>query len=297
MCGVFMVASMTGFGRGKASREDFNITVEIKSVNHRYFEYSSRMPRAFQFLDEVLKGLCQQRISRGKVEVSVQYEDTSSKSIELSVNSAYADAYISALHKFAKDYKLKDDIKTSSIVGNPEIFTVKKRDLDEEAVKSALIEASELALDNFVAARAAEGERLVNDVKSRADYILTQVAFVEERSPQTVRDYREKIEQKIKELIGDVQIDEQRLLTETAIFADKIAVAEETVRLRSHIGSLCSMLDEGGVVGRKLDFIVQEMNRETNTIGSKCQDMEITKVVVDIKSEIEKIREQIQNIE
>ncbi len=292
-----MVTSMTGFGRGKVSEHDFNITVEIKSVNHRYFEYSSRMPRSFQFLDDILKSLCQQRISRGKIEVSVQYEDTSSKSIELAVNEAYADAYITALHKFAKDYKLKDDIKASSIIGNTEIFTVKKRDLDEELIKKTVTDATSIAIDNFIAARALEGERLVADIKGRAEYILSQVDFIEERSPQTVREYREKIETRMKELIGDVQIDEQRLLTETAIFADKIAVAEETVRLRSHIASLCSMLDDGGVIGRKLDFIVQEMNRETNTIGSKCQDMEITKVVVDIKSEIEKIREQIQNIE
>ena len=255
------------------------------------------MPRSFQFLDDILKTQCQQKISRGKVELNVQFEDTSSKSIELAVNDAYADAYIAALHKFAKDYKLKDDIKASSIVGNPEIFTVKKRDLDEELIKKAVTAATDEAIVNFVAARAVEGERLVNDVKGRAEYILSQVDFIEERSPQTIREYREKIETRMRELIGDVQIDEQRLITETAIFADKIAVAEETVRLRSHIASLCSMLDEGGVIGRKLDFIVQEMNRETNTIGSKCQDMEITKVVVEIKSEIEKIREQIQNIE
>lgn len=292
-----MVTSMTGFGRGKASEQDYNITVEIKSVNHRYFEFSSRIPRSFQFLDDTLKNLCQQRISRGKVELSVQFEDTSSKSIELAVNTAYADAYIAALHKFAKDYKLKDDIKASAIVGNTEIFTVKKRDLDEELIKSVVTEAATEAIDNFIASRALEGQRLVDDVKARADFIIKQIEFIEERSPQTVRDYREKIEARMRELIGDVQIDEQRLITETALFADKIAVAEETVRLRSHISSLCSMLDEGGVIGRKLDFIVQEMNRETNTIGSKCQDMEITKVVVEIKSEIEKIREQIQNIE
>ncbi len=292
-----MVTSMTGFGRGKASSADFNITVEIKSVNHRYFEYSSRMPRSFQFLDDTLKTLCSQRISRGKVEVSVQYEDISSKSIELAVNEAYADAYISALHKFAKDYKLKDDIKASSIIGNTEIFTVKKRDLDEAAVKSAVVEAATEAIDNFVAARAVEGNRLVDDVKSRVDFILGKVEFIENRSPETVREYRQKIEQKIKELIGDVHIDEQRLLTETAIYADKVAVAEETVRLRSHIASLCELLDNGGVIGKNLDFFVQEMNRETNTIGSKAQDVDITKCVVDIKSAIEKIREQIQNIE
>lgn len=292
-----MVTSMTGFGRGKACEQEFNITVEIKSVNHRYFEYSSRMPRSFQFLDDMLKSMCQQKIARGKVELNVQFEDLSSNSIELSVNTAYADAYISALHKFAKEYKLKDDIKASSIVGNSEIFTVRKRDLNEEVIKSAVTVATNEALNNFVSARALEGERLVNDIKGRANYILTQVDFIEERSPQTVKEYREKLETRMRELIADVQIDEARLITETAIFADKIAVAEETVRLRSHIDSLCSMLDEGGVVGRKLDFLVQEINRETNTIGSKCQDMEITKVVVDIKSEIEKIREQIQNIE
>jgi len=292
-----MVTSMTGFGRGKMTEQDFNITVEIKSVNHRYFEYSSRMPRSLQFLDDTLKTLCQQKISRGKVEINIQFEDTSSKSIELAVNTAYADAYIAALHRFAKDYKLKDDIKASSIVGNSEIFTVRKRDIDEELIKSAVVTATTEAINNFIAARALEGERLVADVKSRAEYILNQVDFIEERSPQTVREYREKIETRMRELIGDIQIDEARLITETAIFADKIAVAEETVRLRSHIATLCSMLDEGGVIGRKLDFVVQEMNRETNTIGSKCQDMEITRVVVDIKSEIEKIREQIQNIE
>lgn len=297
MRGDFMVTSMTGFGRGKVTEQDFNITVEIKSVNHRYFEYSSRMPRSFQFLDDSLKTLCAQKISRGKVELNVQFEDTSLKSIELAVNTAYADAYILALHKFAKDYKLKDDIKASSIVGNTDIFTVKKRDIDEELIKQAVTTATIEAIDNFIASRAVEGERLVSDVKSRAEYILSQVDFVERRSPQTVKEYRQKIEERMRELIGDIQIDEQRLITETAIFADKIAVAEETVRLRSHINSLCTLLDEGGVIGRKLDFIVQEMNRETNTIGSKCQDMEITKVVVEIKSEIEKIREQIQNIE
>ena len=294
---IITVSSMTGFGRGKASGDDFNITVEIKAVNHRYFEYSSRIPRAFQFLDDSLKALCQQKISRGKVELSVQIEDVSSNSVELSLNDTYAGAYIMALRKLAKKYRLKDDLKASSFVGDTEIFNVKKRDLDEEVVKAIAIMATTEAVDSFIKARAVEGERLVCDVKGRAEYILKQVDFVEARSPETVREYREKIEQKIKELIGDVQIDEQRLLTETAIYADKIAVAEETVRLRSHIASLCALLDEGGVIGRKLDFIVQEMNRETNTIGSKSQDIEINKVVVEIKSEIEKIREQIQNIE
>lgn len=292
-----MVKSMTGFGRGKVTSDGFNVTVEIKSVNHRYFEYSSRMPRSFQFLDDGLKALCQEKISRGKVELSVQFEDVSSDAVYLEVDENYAKSYITALRTLAKKYKLKDDLKLSSLVGNNEIFTVKKHTVDEDLIKKVVSDATVEALDGFINARAIEGSRLADDVISRTELILNRVEFIESRSPETVREYREKIEQKIKELIGEVQVDEQRLLTETAIYADKIAVAEETVRLRSHISSLCAMLKEGGVIGRKLDFIVQEMNREANTIGSKSQDIEINKSVVEIKSEIEKIREQIQNIE
>ena len=292
-----MVTSMTGFGRGKVSEQDFDITVEIKSVNHRYFEYSSRMPRAYQFIDEKIKSLLSSRISRGKVEVSVLIEDTADNSLSLAINRTYADAYVKALHNLAKEYKLKDDLKVSALVGNSDIFTVKRREVEDEVISALVLKCTEIALDNFIAMRAVEGERLVADVKGRSEQILNWVSVIEERSPKTVREHREKIEAKIRELIGDVQIDEQRLLTETAIFADKIAVAEETVRLRSHIASLNSMFENGGAIGRKLDFIVQEMNRETNTIGSKAQDIEINRIVVDIKSEIEKIREQIQNIE
>ena len=292
-----MVTSMTGFGRGKVSEQDFDITVEIKSVNHRYFEYSSRMPRAYQFIDEKIKSLLSSRISRGKVEVSVLIEDTADNSLSLAINRTYADAYVKALHNLAKEYKLKDDLKVSALVGNSDIFTVKRREVEDAVISALVLKCTEIALDNFIAMRAVEGERLVADVKGRSEQILNWVSVIEERSPKTVREHREKIEAKIRELIGDVQIDEQRLLTETAIFADKIAVAEETVRLRSHIASLNSMFDNGGAIGRKLDFIVQEMNRETNTIGSKAQDIEINRIVVDIKSEIEKIREQIQNIE
>ncbi len=292
-----MVTSMTGFGRAKLLESDFEITVEIKSVNHRYFEFSSRLPRAYQFLDDKLKSFCQQKIARGKVELSVLINDLSGNSIELELNKTYADAYIKALNKLSKQYKLKNDIKASSLVGNQDLFSVKKKDIDEELILALVLKTAEQAVENFVAMRAVEGERLVADIKSRADYILKQVEFIEERSPETVKEYRERIEQKIKELLSDAQIDEQRLLTETAIFADKVAVAEETVRLRSHIDSLLSLLSNGGAIGRKLDFIVQEMNRETNTIGSKAQDIDIAHTVVDIKSEIEKIREQVQNIE
>ena len=288
---------MTGFGRAKQTVSDLDITVEIKSVNHRYFEFSSRLPRAYQFLDEKLKSFYQQRVSRGKVEVSVMIEDRSENAIELEVNEQYADAYIKALRAIGERYALADDITVSSLIGNNEIFTARRHEMDDEVLTAAVMQVADEAVANFIAMRATEGERLVKDVTERTQTILKCVEFIESRSPETVREYRERIEQKIRELIGDVQVDEQRLLTETAIFADKIAVAEETVRLRSHINSLVGMLEGGGAIGRKLDFTVQEMNREANTIGSKAQDIEINRTVVNIKSEIEKIREQIQNIE
>lgn len=288
---------MTGFGRSKKNFDGFDITVEIRSVNHRFFEFSSRIPRAYLFLDEKIKNRIQQRVSRGKTEATVMIEITDGSSVVLDINRDYASAYIKALREIGKEYKLKDDLKLSSLVGNNDILAQKRKEIGEEILTDAVIQTVDEALDAFVEMRAAEGERLRADVVSRADTILANVAFVEERSPETVREYRNKIEQRIRELIGDVQIDEQRLLTETAVFADKVAVAEETVRLRSHINELKNLFENGGVIGRKLDFIVQEMNREANTIGSKCSDMEIAKVVVDIKAEIEKIREQIQNIE
>jgi len=288
---------MTGFGRAQNSFDGFDVTVEIKAVNHRFFEFSSRIPRSYMFLDDKLKSLCGSRISRGKVEVSVQVENTSGKSLTLQINHDYAKAYIEALRQIGKEYHLKDDLKLSSLVSNNEILVPKKNEIDEKVLTTAVIETCTNAIDAFLTARSVEGDRLSTDVKNRANTILEKVAFVEERSPQTVKEYRERIEQKMKELLDNVQIDEQRLLTETAVFADKIAVDEETVRLRSHIKELFNMFETGGAIGRKLDFIVQEMNREANTIGSKCSDMEIAKTVVDIKAEIEKIREQIQNIE
>ena len=248
-------------------------------------------------MDEKVKQLCKQSIARGKVEVGVSISDNSENSVTLELNEAYANAYIAALKKLSEKYKLKNDLKLSSVVNNSELFTVKKSETDEERLTGLVCRTVTDAIDSFNAMRAAEGEKLATDVTERAGYILERVAEVEKRSPETVKEYRERLENKIKELLGDTNVDEQRLLTETAIFADKIAVAEETVRLRSHISALLSLFDTGGDIGKKLDFIVQEMNRETNTIGSKAQDIEIGKIVVDIKSEIEKIREQIQNIE
>ena len=292
-----MVRSMTGFGRAKKEIDSLDITVEIKSVNHRYFEFSARLPRSYNFLEEKLKSFLSEYISRGKVEISVMIEDNSQNATMVEIDRDYANAYITALKQLSKEFKIKNDIGASSFVGNNDLFKIRRKAADDQTVQNAVLTVAKEALDNFIEMRSIEGERLLNDVKSRTAYILKKVEFIEERSPETVKLYKERIEQKIKELLNDTAPDEQRILTEVAIFADKVAVAEETVRLRSHIKQFEDLLSDTNPVGRKLDFIVQEMNRETNTIGSKAQDIEIAHTVVDIKSEIEKIREQIQNME
>ena len=291
------VTSMTGFGRAKETIGGMDITVEIKSVNHRYFEFFAKTPRTCQFLEDKLKTFCQDKISRGKVELTVIIDNKNEDAVELEINKAYADAYVSALKQLSVVYSLPYDITISDLAGNSDIFTAKRKEIDEAAVTEVVLTVTQKAVENFIAMRTVEGERLKADVCGRADAILEKVSFIESKTPETVAAYRQRIEQKIRELLDNVHIDEQRLLTETAIFADKVAIDEETVRLRSHIKQLKEMFNEGGVIGRKLDFIVQEMNRETNTIGSKSQNLEIGQSVVDIKSEIEKIREQIQNIE
>ncbi len=292
-----MVKSMTGFGRAVESIDGLNITVEIKSVNHRYFEFSGRLPRAFQFTEEKLKKLCQQKFSRGKAELSVFVEDESGQSTVVEINRQYADGYIAALRQLAKEYKIKDDLKLSALASNQELFTVKRTSLEDEVVENAILTVAEKALESFNQMREVEGEKLKEDVLSRAKTILSYVEFVEKTSPETVKAHRVRIEEKMRELLDTATVDEQRLITETAIFADKIAVDEETVRLRSHISQLENMLESDSATGKKLDFLIQEMNREANTIGSKSQNVEIAHTVVNIKSEIEKIREQIQNIE
>ncbi|MBQ3817525.1 MAG: YicC family protein [Clostridia bacterium] len=292
-----MIKSMTGFGRAKNTLGDLTVTVEIRAVNHRYFEFALRIPKAYGFLEEKLNSLCKQQIARGKVEMSVIVEDNSEESAEVKLNEPYARAYVSALKSASKKLGIKNDIKLSSLAGLPDMFKVKQNKVSEEKAEQAVTLVAEEALESFVKMREVEGSKLFDDISQRAKFIMQKVEFIEERSPQTVKEYRERIEQRIKELLADANIDEQRILTETAIFADKVAVAEETVRLRSHISQLFSLLETSDSVGRKLDFIVQEMNREANTIGSKAQDIDIAHTVVDIKSEIEKIREQIQNIE
>lgn len=292
-----MIRSMTGFGRATQNIDGLDITVEIKSVNHRYFEFASRMPRVYQFIEEKLKSLCQKSITRGKVEISVMIEDRTEKSTVVELNRQYATAYISALRQLAKEYKIKEDIKISSLANNTELFTVKRTTMEDEVVENAVMSVAEEALKSFIDMRIVEGAKLKEDVLSRLDTILEKVAFIEKESPETVKAYRERLELKLKELLNTVTIDEQRVLTEAAIFADKVAVDEETVRLRSHISQFKDLLESDTATGKKLDFLVQEMNRETNTIGSKSQNIEIAHTVVDIKAEIEKIREQIQNIE
>ena len=292
-----MVRSMTGFGRAKNQINGFDVTVEIKSVNHRYFEFSLRIPRSYNFLEEKIKNFLSQKISRGKVEVSILIDDLNQNSTVVEINREYADAYIKALADLSKQYKIKNDLKVSTLALNSEMFKVRRVAVEDEVIEAAIMPVLEEAVENFISMRSVEGERLLKDVISRTESILSKVGFVEARSPETVTAYKEKITQKIKEMLSDNTVDEQRVLTEVAIFADKVAVAEETVRLRSHIKQFNSLLLSDEAVGRKLDFIVQEMNREANTIGSKAQDIEIAHTVVDIKSEIEKIREQIQNME
>lgn len=292
-----MIRSMTGYGRRQESVSGMDITVEIKSVNHRYYEYSSRLPRGFGFLDDKLKSHLQGRIARGKVEVYVSIDTVDAPGSEVVVNYALAEGYLKALAELSERYDLKNDVTTMSLTRYPDILTARKAPEDEEAVWDAVRQVADGALDAFIAMREVEGARMKADILSRAGTILQAVAVVEERSPQTVQEHMDKVQTRMRELLDGAAVDEQRLLTEAALYADKIAVAEETVRLRSHLAQLEQMLEGDEAVGRKLDFLVQEINRETNTIGSKSQDIELARVVVDIKAEVEKIREQIQNIE
>lgn len=288
---------MTGYGRAQQLVDGMNITVEIKSVNHRYFEFSSKLPRSYGFLDEKLKSFFMGKLTRGKMECYVQIETVEEPDTIISVNHPLVQGYLAAYKELAETYGLENNIKVSDISRVSDIFAIRKQAADEDKIWAAVSVVAKEALNGFVAMREREGERLKADVLSRLATILENVEFVEERSPETVKEYNEKLLGRLKELLADTHIDEQRILTEAAIFADKIAVAEETVRLRSHVSQLTSFLDSSEAVGKKMDFLVQELNREANTIGSKAQDVEIARRVVSIKAEIEKIREQIQNIE
>lgn len=288
---------MTGFGRCLESVDGKTIIVEIKSVNHRYYEFSSRLPRSCGYLDEKLKSFIQGKVSRGKIDVGVSVQSDGVSDEKIEVNSEVAKGYITALRSANEELGLEDDLTLSRIMRLPDIFDVKKIEEDEETVWNEVRSVAEKALERFIAMREAEGEKMREDILSRLDYITELVEKIEKKSPETTEKYRKKLFDKISEILNDTNVDEQRILTEAAIFSEKTAVDEETVRLRSHINQCREMLSMNEAVGRKLDFLIQEFNREANTIGSKCQDIEITKVVVDLKSEIEKIREQVQNIE
>ena len=292
-----MIRSMTGFGRSQQTIDGMNITVEMKSVNHRYFDFFCRVPRTYGFLEEKLKSYIQSRVARGKIECYVQIESLETDDCVVEINQSLASGYIRALNELSEKYELKNDISVSNVARYHDIFSIRKNEADEEALWNCVKAVADCALDSFISMREKEGMKLKDDILSRCDLIIENVKFIEERSPQTVIEYNAKLLERMRTVLEDVQVDEQRLLTEAAIYADKIAVAEETVRLRSHIAQMHEFMDSDIAIGRKADFLVQEFNREANTIGSKAQDVEIAKKVIDIKAEIEKIREQVQNIE
>lgn len=292
-----MLKSMTGFGRAVKEIEGYIITVEIRSVNHRYFEFTSRIPRQYGFLDEKLKSYINSRVARGKVECCVTIEALDTDSAEVLINKTLASAYVSALKEIADEYNLKEDFGATAISRFQDVLVVKKADEDADRIWGFVKEVADEAIDKFIEMRTVEGAKMKADIQSRGEFIIKCVEFIESRSPQTVKEYNAKLVERVHEIIGDATLDEARILQEVAIYADKVAVAEETVRLRSHIDQLNTFLCADEPVGRKMDFLVQEINRETNTIGSKANDIDIARKVVDIKAEVEKIREQIQNIE
>lgn len=292
-----MIRSMTGFGRARDTIHGMTVTVELKSVNHRYFEFSAKVPRAYGFLEEKLKTLVNSAVSRGKIECYVSVENLEESDMEVAVNLGLAKGYAAALQTLCDTFSLQEELSAKTLSRFPDVLTLRKAPDDEERIWDAVQTVAKAAIGRFIAMREVEGEKLCADILSRADTICDSVSFVETRSPETVREYMDKLRARMAELLENAPVDEQRLLTEAAIFADKIAVDEETVRLRSHIAQLRDFMKADEPIGRKLDFLVQEINREANTIGSKAQDTEIAKRVIAIKAEVEKIREQVQNIE
>lgn len=292
-----MVRSMTGYGRYQQIVGNRDILVEIRSVNYRYFEFSCRIPRNMGYLEEKLKRLIKENVSRGKIEVLVTINNVDGKDETISVNMGVAQGYIDALRSANDTFKLPDDLTLSQLARFPDVFTVIKTIDDENEIWDAVKLVAEKSLEKFVAMKTIEGEKMFNDVLSKLDTIESMVGVVEVASPQTIENYRKRLYDKLSEVLESKDIDESRIVTECAILSEKLAVDEETVRLRSHISQFRELLNSNEPVGRKLDFLIQEMNREVNTTGSKAQDITITKTVVDMKSELEKIREQIQNIE
>lgn len=292
-----MIKSMTGFGRYETTEGSRKLTVEIKSVNHRYLDTSIKMPKKLNFFEASIRGLLKEYIQRGKVDVFITYEDYSENNVCIKYNKDIAGEYYAYLNQMAEDFSLEYDIRVSTLSRYPEVFTMEEQTVDEKELWKLLEQTIRGAALNFVETRIKEGENLQKDLLSRVDSVLAHVAFIEERSPQIIAEYKTKLTEKVNELLQDNQIDEARLATEVTLFADKVCVDEELVRLRSHAEATKKELLAGGSIGRKLDFIAQEMNREANTILSKTSDLEISNKGIDLKTDIEKIREQIQNIE
>ncbi len=292
-----MIKSMTGFGRCEISDADRKFTVEIKSVNHRYLDVNIKIPKKLSFFESAVRMLLKEYVQRGKVDVFISYEDYTEEDYSVKYNEDIAAGYLKYLRQMAETFGLEDDIRVSTLSRYPEIFTMEEQGVDEEKIWHTLEKALRGACEQFVRARITEGERLKEDMTEKLNHMLGYVDFIEERSPEILQEYRARLEDKVKELLADSQIDDSRIAAEVTIFADKICVDEETVRLRSHIESTKAALKEGGSIGRKLDFIAQEMNREANTILSKTTDLKISDIGIDLKTDIEKVREQLQNIE
>ena len=292
-----MIKSMTGFGRCELMEGTRKFTVEMKSVNHRYLDLNMKMPKKLNFFESSIRNELKNYIQRGKVDMFISYEDFSETTACVKYNKEIASEYYGYLQQMAADFGLDNDVRVSGLSRYPEVFTLEEQEEDEEEIWKILSKAIKQAAEGFVETRIKEGENLKNDLVSKLDGMLTHVDFITERSPKIIADYKQKLYDKVQDLLGDVKVDESRLLMEVTIFADKVCVDEELVRLRSHIEATKAALIEGGSIGRKLDFIAQEMNREANTILSKTTDMEVSNRAIELKTEIEKVREQIQNIE
>lgn len=292
-----MIKSMTGFGRAEVSMGERKLTVEMKAVNHRYLDVNMKMPKKLNFFEAGIRNLLKKYIQRGKVDVFFTYEDLSEANVTLKYNKDVAAEYIKNISQMAEDFNLNCEISATSLSRYPEVITMEEQSIDEEELWKIIEQAVSQAAEKFVESRVVEGEHLKKDIIDKLNGMLEDVAYIEERSPVIIAEYRTKLEDKVKELLGDAQIDESRLATEVVIYADKICVDEETVRLKSHINNMKNTLNDGESIGRKLDFIAQEMNREANTILSKANDLDISNRAINLKTEIEKVREQIQNIE
>lgn len=292
-----MIYSMTGYGGAKGEHDGIVVSAELKSVNNRFLDVSVRLPKSYLFAEEAIRGAVAAKVSRGKVDVFVSVDSSAADTVTIQVNRPLAEAYVAAVKELSTQYELENDLSALALARFPEVLSTSREDADRDTVTHAIVSVLDKALDDYNAMRAREGEKLRADLLAKLDSIEQMVAVVEQRSPQTVAEYRQKLTDKMQEVLASAAVDEARILQEAAIYADRVAVDEETVRMRSHLAQFRQMLADGSPIGRKLDFLIQEMNREANTTGSKCSDSQIAKVVIDMKAEIEKIREQVQNIE